>query len=229
MDAMLRTDPVDRLLARLGQELRATGRARRDVLREVEGDLREAVAARVARGASEADAAEAVVAEFGDAGAVAADLSRELLADLGRRYAPASAVAAGVLIAAWVVGMTTLASLPGFRVPLEVGWMLPLSRALDVVAPMVAVAAVAGWLAIRRSGSLSALVAVAGLQLALAGVLVAGAVIMAATLPAPAGGAGILAALVALTVLLGGAMAAGAAALLVRFGAVRLAPRPARA
>lgn len=234
MDPMPAADPVTDLVARLERGVVASRRRRRETVAEVEGDLREAVAARVERGEAGPEAARAVVAEFGDPSAIAAELSHELLADLGRRYSPASAAGAGLLVVAWIAGMTTLAGMPGFRVPTDVAWMLPLSRALDVLAPVVVVAAAVGWLAIRRAGSIAALVAVAALQLALAAVLVAGAVAMAVSLPVPAGGEGVLAALVLLTVLVGSAIAAGAAALLLRSAGVRLAglrraPRRARA
>ncbi|WAC65381.1 permease prefix domain 1-containing protein [Agrococcus sp. SL85] len=164
MDPMPAADPVTDLVARLERGVVASRRRRRDAIAEVEGDLREAVAARVARGQAGPEAARAVVAEFGDPAAIAAELSRELLADLGRRYSPASAAGAGLLVVAWIAGMTTLAGMPGFRVPTDVAWMLPLSRALDVLAPVVVVAAAVGWLAIRRAGSIAALVAVAALQ-----------------------------------------------------------------
>ncbi|MFP5251967.1 MAG: permease prefix domain 1-containing protein [Actinomycetes bacterium] len=221
-------DPVADLVGRLERAVVASGRRRREVAREIEGDLREAVAARVEAGAPEPLAASAVVAEFGDPHAIAAELSTELLADRGRRFAPRAALAAATLLVVWFVGMTALAAVPGFRVPVEDGWMLQVSRALDAAGPIVAAAAAAGWLAIRRSGSLAALVAVAGLQLAFAVALVAGAVAMAATIAVPAAGAGILAALLVTTLVLGSALAVAAAALLVRWGAVRLAPRRAR-
>lgn len=134
-----------------------------------------------------------------------------------------------MLIVAWVVGMTTIAGLPGFRVPLDAAWMLPLSRALDIVAPLVAVAAAVGAIAIRRAGSMPALVAVAGMQLVLAAVLVGGAIALAVALPVPPAGAAIALALVALTVVLGSAVGIGAGALLLRFAAVRVAAAtPAR-
>ncbi|KAA6432850.1 hypothetical protein FQ330_07695 [Agrococcus sediminis] len=221
-------DPVADLVGRLERAVVASGRRRRELAREIEGDLREAVAARVDAGAPEPLAATAVVAEFGDPRAIAAELSTELLADRGRRFAPRAALAAATLLVVWFVGMTALAAVPGFRVPVEDGWMLQVSRALDAAGPIVAAAAAAGWLAIRRSGSLTALVAVAGLQLAFAVALVAGAVAMAATIAVPAAGAGILAALLVTTLVLGSALAVAAAALLVRWGAVRLAPRRAR-
>ncbi|MEV7529022.1 permease prefix domain 1-containing protein [Agrococcus sediminis] len=221
-------DPVADLVGRLERAVVASGRRRREVAREIEGDLREAVAARVEAGAPEPLAASAVVAEFGDPRAIAAELSTELLADRGRRFAPRAALAAATLLVVWFVGMTALAAVPGFRVPIEDGWMLQVSRALDAAGPIVAGAAAAGWLAIRRSGSLAALVAVAGLQLAFAVALVAGAVAMAATIAVPAAGAGILAALLVTTLVLGSSLAVAAAALLVRWGAVRLAPRRAR-
>ncbi|MDR7234129.1 permease prefix domain 1-containing protein [Agrococcus sp. BE272] len=221
-------DPVADLVGRLERAVVASGRRRREVAREIEGDLREAVAARVEAGAPEPLAASAVVAEFGDPRAIAVELSTELLADRGRRFAPRAALAAATLLVVWFVGMTALAAVPGFRVPVEDGWMLQVSRALDAAGPIVAAAAAAGWLAIRRSGSLAALVAVAGLQLAFAVALVAGAVAMAATIAVPAAGAGILAALLVTTLVLGSALAVAAAALLVRWGAVRLAPRRAR-
>lgn len=221
-------DPVADLVGRLERAVVASGRRRRELAREIEGDLREAVAARVEAGAPEPLAASAVVAEFGDPRAIAAELSTELLADRGRRFAPRAALAAATLLLAWFVGMTALAAVPGFRVPVEDGWMLQVSRALDAAGPIVAAAAAAGWIAIRRSGSLAALVAVAGLQLAFAVALVAGAVAMAATIAVPAAGAGILAALLATTLVLGSSLAVAAAALLVRWGAVRLAPRRAR-
>lgn len=221
-------DPVADLVGRLERAVVASGRRRREVAREIEGDLREAVAARVEAGAPEPLAASAVVAEFGDPHAIAAELSTELLADRGRRFAPRAALAAATLLVVWFVGMTALAAVPGFRVPVEDGWMLQVSRALDAAGPIVAAAAAAGWLAIRRSGSLAALVAVAGLQLAFAVALVAGAVAMAATIAVPAAGAGILAALLVTTLVLGSSLAVAAAALLVRWGAVRLAPRRAR-
>lgn len=221
-------DPVADLVGRLERAVVASGRRRRELAREIEGDLREAVAARVEAGAPEPLAASAVVAEFGDPHAIAAELSTELLADRGRRFAPRAALAAATLLVVWFVGMTALAAVPGFRVPVEDGWMLQVSRALDAAGPIVAAAAAAGWLAIRRSGSLAALVAVAGLQLAFAVALVAGAVAMAATIAVPAAGAGILAALLVTTLVLGSSLAVAAAALLVRWGAVRLAPRRAR-
>lgn len=221
-------DPVADLVGRLERAVVASGRRRRELAHEIEGDLREAVAARVEAGAPEPLAASAVVAEFGDPHAIAAELSTELLADRGRRFAPRAALAAATLLVVWFVGMTALAAVPGFRVPVEDGWMLQVSRALDAAGPIVAAAAAAGWLAIRRSGSLAALVAVAGLQLAFAVALVAGAVAMAATIAVPAAGAGILAALLVTTLVLGSSLAVAAAALLVRWGAVRLAPRRAR-
>lgn len=226
-------DPVADLVGRLERALVAPRARRREVVREIEGDLCEAVAARTAAGEPEPAAASAVVAEFGDPAAIGAELSRELLADVGRRYSPVSAGAVGVLIVAWAVGMTAIAGLPGFRVPLDAAWMLPVSRALDVVAPLVAVAAAAGAVAIRRAGSMPALVAVASLQLALAVALVGGAVAVAVALPVPPTGTSIAVALVALTVVLGSAVGVGAGALLLRFAAVRMAaatpaPAPAR-
>ncbi|MCR8671330.1 hypothetical protein, partial [Agrococcus sp. HG114] len=125
--------------------------------------------------------------------------------------------------------MTALTAVPGFAVPAEAGWMLQVSRALDVSGPLVAAAAVALWLAIRRTGSLAPLVAVAGLQLAFAVALVAGAIAMAGGLPVPPEGAALLGGLVVVTVLVGSALAAAAVSLLARWAAVRLAPRRAPA
>lgn len=222
-------DPVADLLGRLERAIVAPGGARRALLCEIEGDLREAVAARADAGVPAHAAATAVVAEFGEPERIAAELSRELLTDLGRRYSPASAALVAVLIVAWIVGMTTIAQLPGFRVPAEVAWMLPVSSALDVVAPIVAITAAVGAIAIRRAGSMPALVAVASMQLALAITLVGGAIALAVALPVPPAGTPIAIALVALTVGIGTAVGAGAGALLLRFAAVRLAtPAPAR-
>ncbi|MGM1029339.1 MAG: permease prefix domain 1-containing protein [Actinomycetota bacterium] len=226
------SDPVTELVSLLERAVVAPGRQRRDLAREIEGDLREAVAARTAAGAREPDAASAVVAEFGDPASIGAELSRELLTDVGRRYSPVSAGLVGVLIVAWVVGMTIIAGLPGFRVPIEAAWMLPVSRALDVVAPMVAIAAAVGAVAIRRAGSMAALVAVASMQLALALVLVGGAIALAVALPVPPAGAAVAVSLVTATVVVGTPVGIGAGALLVRFAAVRAAtpaPGPARA
>lgn len=220
-------DPVTDLVAHLERSVVASGRRRRELVREIEGDLREAVAARTAAGAPEPAAASAVVAEFGDPTSIAGELSRELLTDVGRRYSPASAGLVGVLIVAWAVGMTTIAGLPGFRVPIDAAWMLPVSRALDVVAPLVAVAAAVGAIAIRRAGSMPALVAVASMQLALAAVLVGGAIALAVALPVPQAGAAVAAMLVAVTVVVATAVGVGAGALLLRFAAVQLAATPA--
>lgn len=221
------SDPVADLVGRLDRAVVAPRRRRRELVHEIEGDLREAVAARTAAGAPEPAAASAVVAEFGDPAAIGAELSRELLTDVGRRFSPASACLVGVLFVAWVAGMTTIAGLPGFRVPMDAAWMLPVSRALDVVVPLVAGAAVVGAIAIRRAGSMPALVAVATMQLALAAALVGGAIALAVALPVPPAGAAIAAALVGLTLVLGTAVGVGAGALLLRFAAVRLAT-PAR-
>ena len=90
-------DPIADLVGSLERAVVASGRRRRDVVREIEGDLREAVAARIAAGVPERSAASAVVAEFGDPAPIAAELSRELLADVGRRYSPASAGIVAVL------------------------------------------------------------------------------------------------------------------------------------
>ncbi|ERG65026.1 hypothetical protein L332_11300 [Agrococcus pavilionensis RW1] len=220
-------DPVGELVDRLERAVVASPRRRAELAREIEGDLREAVADRVVAGAAEPAAAAAVVAEFGDPRAIAAELSRALLAAHGRRFAPLAALAAVALLAAWFAGMTSLAAVPGFGVPVEAGWMLRVSRALDVAGPFVAAAALAGWVALRRADSLAALVAVAALQLAFAVALVAGAIAMVGAVAVPPAGVGLLVALVALTLTLGGALAAAAAALLVRWGAVRLAPRRA--
>jgi hypothetical protein len=222
-------DPLAELLGRLERGVVGSRRERGELVREIEGDLREAVAARIAAGSAERAAARAVVAEFGDARQVAAELSIELLADRGRRFAPVAALTAAGLIVAWFLGMTTLAAVPGFRVPITAGWMLPVSQALDVTGWIGASAAVAGWLTIRRTGSLPALVAVAALQLAFALALVLGAIALAAQVFVPAEGQAALVALVALTVVVGGALAAASAALLARWWAVRLAPRRARA
>ncbi|TXP85140.1 hypothetical protein FV276_25055, partial [Escherichia coli] len=73
-------DPLVELLDRLERGIVAPRRERGEVVREIEGDLREAVAARVADGAPEPAAASAVVAEFGDARELATELSIELLA-----------------------------------------------------------------------------------------------------------------------------------------------------
>lgn len=221
------SDPVTDLVALLERSVVAPGRPRRELVREIEGDLRDAVAARTATGEPSGAAASAVVAEFGDPASIGAELSRELLTDVGRRYSPVSAVLVGLLVVAWVIGMTTLAALPGFRVPVDAAWMLPVSRALDVVAPAVAAAAAVGAIAIRRAGSMPALVAVASMQLVLALALVGGAVALAVALPVPPSGAAIAVALVASTVVVGTAVGAGAARLLLRFAAVRLAT-PAR-
>lgn len=226
-------DPVADLLALLECAVVAPGRRRRDVVDEIEGDLREAVAARTASGEPGHAAASAVVAEFGDPASIGAELSRELLTDLGRRYSPVSAGLVGLLVVAWVVGMTIISGLPGFRVPLDAAWMLPVSRALDVIAPLVAVAAAVGAVAIRRAGSMPALVAVASMQLVLAAVLVGGAIALAVALPVPPPGVAVAVALVGATVVVGSAVGVGAGALLLRFAAVRLvatpSPHPARA
>lgn len=219
---------VDVLVAQLERAVVAPSRVRRDVASEIAGDLREAVAARVGAGLSPADAEAAVAAEFGDPRAIAGELSVELLADRGRRFAPYAAIGAGALVAAWFVGMTSLASLPGFVVPAESGWMLSLSRALDAAAPLVAGAAIVGWAVIRRFGSLAALVAVAALQLAFSLTLVIGGIVMATVLPVPAGGEGMLVALMVATVVLGTGLAAAAASMLARWAAVRRALAPAR-
>lgn len=224
---MAASDPVADLVGRLERAVVGSGRRRREVAREIEGDLREAVAVRTRAGVPEPVAASAVVAEFGDPERIAAELSRELLAHDGRRFSPASAGLVGVLIVAWVVGMTLITDLPGFRVPTDVAWMLPVSRALDVVAPLVAVTAAVGAIAIRRAGSMPALVAVASLQLALAVSLGVGAIALAVGLPVPPAGAPIAASLVVLTIVVSTAVGAGAGAILLRCSAVRLA-RPVR-
>ena len=92
-------DPVALLVGRLERAVVAAGRHRRELAREVEGDLREDVAARVRAGVPERDAAEAVVAEFGDPRELAVELSLELLADRGKRFAWFAALGAAVLIA----------------------------------------------------------------------------------------------------------------------------------
>ncbi|SFS14649.1 hypothetical protein SAMN04487783_1883 [Agrococcus baldri] len=222
-------DPVALLVGRLERAVVATGRHRRELAREIEGDLREDVAARVRAGVPERDAAEAVVAEFGDPGELAVELSLELLADRGKRFASFAALGAVTLLVAWFAAMTTLVGMPGFRVPVEGGWMLQVSRGLDVAGPLVVGAAVVGWLAIRRSGSLAAIVAVALLQLGYALALVVGAVAMVGAVTVPAAGTAVLAALVAVTLLLGTGLIASAAGVLLRWGAVRLEPLRARA
>lgn len=222
-------DPVAGLVGQVERAVVAPRRQRAELAREVEGDLREAVAARVDAGQAEPAAAAAVVAEFGEPAAIARELSLALLADHGRRFAPRAAIAGAALVAAWFGGMTALTAVPGFAVPAEAGWMLQVSRGLDVAGPLVAAAAVALWLALRRTGSLAPLVAVAGLQLAFAVALVGGAVAMAGALPVPADGTPLLAGLVATTVLVGSSLAAAAAGLLARWAAVRLTPRRAPA
>ncbi|GEK80118.1 permease prefix domain 1-containing protein [Agrococcus baldri] len=221
-------DPIADLVGRLSRALITTGRRRRELVREIEGDLRDDAAARVAAGLPPREAAVAVVAEFGDARALAAELSAELLASRGMRFASLAAAAAVALLAAWFAGMTALVGL-GFRVPADDGWMLQLSRALDVAGPFVVAVAIAGWLAIRRWGSLTAVATVAVLQLGYAGALVAGAIAMATAAPVPAAGAGVLAALVVVTLLLGSGLVAASAGVLLRWGAVRRVPRRARA
>ncbi|MCH1882448.1 permease prefix domain 1-containing protein [Agrococcus sp. ARC_14] len=220
-------DPITDLVGRLERAVVATGRRRRELAREIEGDLREDLAARIQAGAPAHAAAASVVAEFGDPRALAAELSIELLAARGRRYAVRTAAAAVTLVAAWVIGMTTLVGL-GFRVRAEDEWMLQVSHALDVAGPLVVGAAVLGWIAIRRWGSLAALATVAALQLGFAVVLVAGALAMAVAGAVPAAGTAVLVVLVTLTVLLGTGLAASSAGVLLGWGAIRLEPLRAR-
>jgi len=221
-------DPIGELVARLERAVVASGRRRRELAREIEGDLREAVTARIDGGQPEAQAAAAVVAEFGDPRELAAELSIELLAERGRRFSSLAAAGAVTLLVAWFLGMTTLVGIPGFRVPADGAWMLQVSRALDVAGPLVVGTAVAGWAAIRRWGSLAAVATVAALQLGFAVALVAGAVAMVGAVTVPAAGTGVLAALVGVTVLLGSGLAAASASVLLRWGAVRLEPLRAR-
>lgn len=220
-------DPIADLVGRFEGAVVASARTRRELAREIEGDLREEAAARVAAGATEREAAMAVVAGFGDVRALASELSVELLAARGTRFASLTALGSVVLLLAWFSGMTTLVGL-GFRVPADDAWMLQVSRALDVAGPLVVAVGLAGWIAIRRSGSLAAIATVAALQLGFAGVLVGGAIAMAGGATAPAAGAGLLAALIVLTVVLGSALVAASAGVLVRWGAIRLEPRRAR-
>ncbi|WP_413318959.1 permease prefix domain 1-containing protein [Agrococcus sp. 1P02AA] len=222
------TDPIADLVAGLAHATVAGRRGRAATAREIEGDLREAVAARISAGESAGDAAAAVVAEFGDPRAIAAELSTELLAERGLRYTAGSVVGALVLLAAWFGAMSWLVTVPGFHVPAEHGWMLRVSRSLDLAGPLVIAAAVAGWLTIRRSGSLAAAAAVAALQLGFAVALVAGAVLMASSLVVPAAAAGVLGALVATTVVLGTGLASASVGLLVRWRLVRREPSRAR-
>lgn len=196
--------------------------------REIEGDLREAVAARVVAGQDEREATAAVVAEFGEPRAIAAELSIELLAARGRRFAAFAGVGVAVLLAAWFVGMTTLVGVPGFRLSADDGWMLQVSKALDVAGPLVVAVAIAGWLVIRRFGSLAALAALAALQLVFALTLVVGAIAMVGALTVPAAGTSVLVALVGVTLLLGSGLVASSVAVLLRWGAVRLEPLRAR-
>jgi hypothetical protein len=220
-------DPIADLVGRFERAVVASGRVRRELGREIEGDLREDVAARVAVGADEHEAAMAVAAGFGDVRALAGEMSVELLAARGKRFASLAALGLVVLLLAWFGVMTTLVGL-GFRVHADDGWMLQVSRALDVAGPLVVAAALVGWVAIRRSGSLTAIAAVAALQLGFAGALVGGAIAMAGAVMVPAGGADLLVALIALTLLLGSALVVSSAGVLVRWGAVRLEPRRAR-
>ena len=221
-------DPITDLVGRLERAGVATGRHRREVAREIEGDLREAVAARVERGEAERTAAQAVIAEFGDPRELAAELSIELLAERGRRFASLAAVGAVTLLIAWFLGMTTLVALPGFRVPADGAWMLQVSRALDVAGPLVVGIAVVGWAAIRRWGSLTAVATVAALQLAFAAALVAGAIAMVGAVTVPAAGMAALVALIGVTLLLGCGLVAASTSVLLRWGAVRLEPLRAR-
>lgn len=221
------TDPIADLVGRFERAVVATGRARRELACEIEGDLREDAAARVAAGATQREAADAVVAAFGDVRALAAAMSVELLAARGKRFASLTALGSVVLLLAWFSGMTTLVDL-GFRLPAEDGWMLPVSRSLDLAGPLVVGAAIAGWIAIGRSGSLAAIVAVAVLQLAFATVLVTGAIAMAGAVTVPPPGTAVLTALIAVTVLLGSCLVAASVGVLLRWGAVRLEPLRAR-
>lgn len=221
-------DPIAALIARLEAAIVAPRRRRRELAREIEGDLREAVAARIAAGQPPRAAATAVAAEFGEPRAIAGELSTELLAHRGRRVASLGAIAIVTLLLAWTLGMTLLVGM-GLRVPAEDEWMLRVSRSLDGAGPLVAGAAIAGAVVIRRSGSRVAIAAVAALQLCFAAALVAGAVAMVGAVAVPAAGVGALAALVALTLLLGSGLGASSAAVLLRCGIVRREPRPARA
>lgn len=220
-------DPIAELVGRLELTIVAPRRQREALAREVEGDLREDLAARVADGQAPRAAAAAIVAEFGEVRAIARELSAELLAAGGKRLAALGAVGVATLLLAWIGGMTTLVDL-GLRVPPEGGWMLQVSRSLDLAGPLVAGVAIVGAVAIRRSGAGAAIATVAALQLGFASVLVAGTIAMLGTVAVPAAGAGVLAGLVGLTLLLGSALAAASAAMLVRCGAVRRAPRRAR-
>ncbi|MCR8669993.1 permease prefix domain 1-containing protein, partial [Agrococcus sp. HG114] len=76
-------DPVTVLVGRLERAVVASRRQRRELARELEGDLREAVSARVEAGEPEHAAAAAAVAEFGDPAAIARELSAAMLADHG--------------------------------------------------------------------------------------------------------------------------------------------------
>ncbi|WP_347756475.1 hypothetical protein [Agrococcus sp. ProA11] len=221
-------DPIADLVGRLDRTVIASARRRREVVAEIEGDLREAVDARTTAGQPAPAAAAAVAAEFGDARDVAAALSFELLAARGRRFTSLTAVGVVALLIAWYVGMTTIVGLPGFRVPAESGWMLQVSTALDVAGPLLVGTAVAAWFAIRRWGSPAALAAVAVLQLGFALVLVLGAIAMAAMLAVPAAGTAALVALVAFTIVLGAALAASSASVLRLWAAVSREPRRAR-
>lgn len=221
-------DPVADLIGRLDRSVVAGARHRRELVAEIEGDLREAVAARITAGQPEPAAAAAVAAEFGDPRTVAAALSFELLAARGRRFTTLTALGVVALLIAWYVGMTTIVGLPGFHLPAESGWMLQVSHALDVAGPLLVGTAVAAWFAIRRWGSPAAIAAVAVLQLGFALVLVAGALAMAGTLAVPAAGMAALVALVTFTVVLGVALTASSASVLLRWAAVSREPRRAR-
>lgn len=221
-------DPIADLVDRLERAVVAPRRRRLELVREIEGDLREDLAARLDAGAPRDAAAAAVVAEFGDPRTLATALSVELLAVRGKRFASFAAITAVTLLVAWFLGMTTLVAIPGFRVPAADGWMLQLSRALDVAGSLVVATAVLAGIVIRRSGSTAAIVAVAVLQLAFALALVAGAIAMTVSAAVPAAGIGILTALVALTLLLGSGLAGSSAGVLLRWGALRRELSPAR-
>ena len=147
---------LDDYLGALAARLTGPTRARQTILAELRDGLVEATHARLAGGASQAQAAAAAVTEFGDPATVAAAFTPELAAATARRVA-LTLIATGPLVGGlWLSvlapsGLATPAAAPPWQWPIIQAGGWPARLLLAVIAAAI----LAAWLTVAATGQLT--------------------------------------------------------------------------
>jgi hypothetical protein len=145
---------VEPYLAEIAAGLRGPGRAQDDILAEVRAGLLDAIDAHRAAGLPDGGAISVALAEFGDAGQVAAAFRPELAARSARHTALALAATGPMVGLLWAV--TALTSHIGLHSGVAWPWAgAPPGALLDVPLAVVAVTALAALFTIAATGHLT--------------------------------------------------------------------------